>query len=85
MGKTTTQDSIELVGLAWFPYHVSADAYYKVYGFTSKDVREKIAAGEIHIGTPPDELLTCNGDRFVIVDEKPGKRWYIINGEDNSG
>ena len=67
------------IGLPWFPDRISAYAYFKPVGLTAHDVREKITAEEIHIGTPPNWMLgddIC--DRFVLVNEKPGRRWHLI-------
>ena len=61
-------------GTCYFPTFVDACVYYKSQddGFTSNDVRAKVAAGGIHIGEPPTE----DGEEAYIVNEKPGRRYF---------
>ena len=60
-------------GTAYFPTLTAACAYYKPYNETANDVRAMVEAGEIHIGKPP----TKTGEAAYIVNEQPGRRYYI--------
>lgn len=58
-------------GTAYFVSLPAACRYYLPYGFSPRDVDEKIKAGEIHIGQPEVKP----GQKLVIVDE--GTRYAI--------
>lgn len=66
-------------GTAYFPTRVAAAEYYEPYNpdLKFKDlfalIDRKIKDGEIHIGRPDTKL----GERVRLVDEKPGRRYYI--------
>lgn len=62
-------------GTAYFTDRASAEAYYKPYGFTDRDVKRKLNAGEIYIGKPPLKPgETCASDRegrYIITTKEP--------------
>lgn len=60
------------IGTPYFASIAAAQAYYRPYGNDARDVNEKIAAGEIHIGKPS----TCEPDERVVLDTREG-RYFI--------
>lgn len=61
------------IGTAYFPTLAAAVAYYRPYGYTMSAVKCMIKEGSIHIGEPP----TKPDERAYIVNEKPGRRYFI--------
>jgi hypothetical protein len=65
---------ITRIGTPYFESLNSAYNYYRTQLYNAEAVREKIAAGEIHIGRPPlkkDETLVLNveeGRYFIRVN-----------------
>lgn len=65
--------STTIIGTSHFPTFDCAVEYYRAQDLTWEDVRDKVAAGEIHIGVPEhlkhgDKLiLTDNHTRYAIV------------------
>lgn len=65
-------------GTANFKNRTAAYNYFTDYGFNCADVRRKIDAGEIRVGTPPvkvGDTLTIDGDG----------RYWIAHIETNGG
>ena len=60
-----------MTGTSYFDTENAAFAYYLPYGYTRKDVKEKIAKGEIHIGEPPVK----EGESAVLNLHE--MRWFI--------
>ena len=52
------------IGTPYFTCERAAVRYYKDYGFTANDVRDKFFAGEIHYGKPP----LRDGETLVLID-----------------
>jgi hypothetical protein len=50
------------IGTSHFVSLRRAAAYYAAYGYTSEDVKEKIAKGEISIGRPEGRNVTADRD-----------------------
>ena len=51
--------------------------YYSVNPYTPEEVKTKVANGTIFIGQPSN---LKPGERAVIVNEKPGRRYHIVEG-----
>jgi len=62
-------------GTAHFPSFMDAVRYYSVNPYTLEHVRCMIADGTISIGQPTN---LQPGERAVIVNEKPGRRYHIV-------
>lgn len=64
-------------GTAYFPTLDDAVKYYSVNPYTPEEVKTKVANGTIFIGQPSN---LKPGERAVIVNEKPGRRYHIVEG-----
>jgi len=61
-----------IYGTSYFRSTAAAVRYYAGYNETAADVADKIALGEIHIGTPPlrpGETFVWNAEGRAIVTE----------------
>lgn len=58
-----------IIGTNQFINIERANRYYSEYGYTPKDVQEKIRAGEIHIGRPSGvrETKVNNEGRYLVM------------------
>ena len=62
-------------GTSYFPTQGDAYKYYSAQGVFSFQVSNKIEAGEIHIGKPPNWGPSCR--LFLKSDQGGSKRWFI--------
>ena len=62
--------SLEILGTAYFPSVEYAVKYYVEQLHSEQDVKDKIAAGNIHIGQPPPKTGWVS-----YLDEEEGRWW----------
>ena len=63
-----------IFGTPYFPTRADAIKYY-LWQRPGVNVREKIANGEIHIGTPPK--VDPTEEVFLRKDQNGARRWFI--------
>lgn len=75
--KKSTKKSPTTIGTCHFSTEQAAVSYYAAYGYSRRDVLNKIASGEIQIGKPttkPGEVLSLHpkeGRYFLTTNTAP--------------
>jgi hypothetical protein len=63
-----------IIGTSYFPSYKQACLYYSSQGISEEGVTLKIDSKEIYIGKP---ALRNEKEEILLVNENPGKRFYI--------
>lgn len=64
-----------IFGTPYFPSMRDAMMRYYLQKGSAEEIREKIANGEIHIGTPPK--VDPTDEVFLREDQNGARRWFI--------